>query len=80
MTLLKSTLAAIPNYYLSLLTIPVSMATKIEMCFCNFLWNDMEEHHRYYLMDWNTIVRPLNCGGLGLRLIREHNNKVLLSC
>lgn len=37
LTLLKSTLASIPNYYLSLFTIPGSVAGVIEARFRNFL-------------------------------------------
>lgn len=55
LTLLKSTLAlaSIPNYYLSLFTIPVLMATRIGSKFHNFLWNDSVSYHHYHLLDWN---------------------------
>lgn len=75
---LKATLASIPNYYLSLLTIPGSIAGVIEVRFRNFLWNDEMDHHRYHLVDWNSICRSLGCGGLGVRSIREHNRVLLV--
>lgn len=77
LTLLKSTMASIPNYYLSLFTILGVVAYDIESKFQNFLWNDIENHHRYHLVDWKTIYRPLRCGDLGIRSVREHNRVML---
>lgn len=77
LTLLKSTLASIPNYYLSLLTIPSSVASVIETRFRNFLWNDLEDHQRFHLVDWKSICRPLGYGGLGIRSIKDHNMVLL---
>jgi hypothetical protein len=37
LTLLKSTLSSLPTYYLSLFTIPISVANRIEMIQHNFL-------------------------------------------
>lgn len=49
--LIKSVLASIPNYYLSLFTIPASVAKRIESNFRNFLWNDLEVGRKYHLVD-----------------------------
>lgn len=78
MTLLKATLAAIPNYILSLYSIPTLVANKIESMFKKFIWVDYTEHHRYHLVDWNTCCKPMSKGGLGIRRIQMHN-KVLLA-
>lgn len=78
LTLLKSTLASIPNYYLSSFTIRGAVANDIKVKLRNFLWNDMKNQHRYHLVEWKTICKPLGCGGLGVRSIREHN-KVMLA-
>lgn len=37
LTLIKATLAAMPNYFISLFTIPISMANRIEVMFRKFL-------------------------------------------
>lgn len=59
LTLLKSTLAPIPSYFLSLLIILASVANRIERMFRNFLWNDSDSHHRYHLVDWKSICKLL---------------------
>lgn len=41
LTLIKSSLASILNYFLSLFTIPAFVVNKIELSFKNFLWNEL---------------------------------------
>lgn len=77
LTLIKSSLPSIPNYFLFLFTIPTSVANKIEMWFNNFLWNDSVEHHRYHLVDWEMVYRSIQESGLGIRRIRSHNRVLL---
>lgn len=45
LTLIKTTSAAIPNYFLSLFTILTSVANNIETKFRNFLGTDEPNHH-----------------------------------
>lgn len=68
---------SIPNYLISLFTIPISMALKIEFIFRNFLWNDFVDCHHFYLVDWKMICRPVMCVGLGIRQMRHHNHALL---
>lgn len=76
LTLIKSSLANIMNYFLLLLMVPISVTNKMELKFRN-LWNDLVEHHRYHLIGWNMVCRPLREGGLGIRRIRNHNRELL---
>lgn len=69
LTLVKATLVVIPNYFLSLFTIPASVVNRMETIFKRFIWNDGSDHNRYHLMDWNTCCTPLNNGGLDIRKI-----------
>lgn len=75
--LIKATLVVISNYFLSLFTITVSMANRIESMFRRFLWHDEVEHHKYHLVEWNTYYKPISLGGLGIRRIRIHNKALL---
>lgn len=63
LTLVKATLAAMPNYLLSPFTIPVFEANRMESMFKRFIWDDDLDHHMYCLVDWNTCCRPFNNWG-----------------
>lgn len=77
LTLVKATLAVMPNCFLSFLTILSSIASRMETLFRNFLWNDSAEKHRYHLVNWNSCCRLLKNGDLGIRRIRDHNRALL---
>ena len=62
-TLLKSTLFSLRTYYLSLFTIPMHVANKIEKLQRNFLWGDSKTH----LVGWDKVCTPLENGELGVR-------------
>lgn len=79
LTLIKATLATMPNYFLSLFTIPVAVANRIETFFRRFFWDNTDDHHRYHLVEWSICCRSLlNKGGLGIRCIRDHNRALLV--
>ena len=61
LTLLKSTLSSLPTYYLSLFTIPLHVADKIEKLQRDFLWGDSKAH----LVGWDKVCAPMESGGLG---------------
>lgn len=67
LTQVKATLVSMPNYFLSLFTIPSLVANKMEALFRNFLWNDSAEHHKYHLVDWKSCCKPMEYWGLGIR-------------
>jgi hypothetical protein len=48
LTLLKSTLASFPTYYLSLFSVPVSVADRIEKIQHNFLWGGLGDEFKHH--------------------------------
>lgn len=52
----------------------MSVSNMIEVVIRNFFWNDVEEHKRFHLMDWASVCRSVEFGGLGIRKIKFHNH------
>lgn len=62
--LIKSMLVNLSIYYLSILTIPVSIANKLEKFQCRFLWGDEEGSRKYHLVRWEEVKKPVCERGL----------------
>jgi hypothetical protein len=77
LTLLKSTLSSLPTYFLSLFTIPVSVANRIEKHQRNFLWGGMGDEFKHHLVKWDTVCTPKAEGGLGIRSLVLFNRALL---
>ena len=75
-TLIKSTLASIPIYLLSLIRIPKSVAKRIEKLQREFLGGGSLEG-KAHLINWKLVCSPKEEGGLGIRKI-DLLNKALL--
>ena len=73
LSLLKSTLSSLPTYYLSLFTIPMHVANKIERVQRDFLWEDSKLN----LVGWNKVCAPLENCGLGVRKLTTFNKALL---
>ena len=56
LTLLKSTLSSLPIYYLSLFTIPVAVANRLERIQRKFLWGSSEECFKHSLVAWEKVL------------------------
>ena len=64
--LLKSTLSSLPTYFfLSLFTIPKSVAARLESIQRNFIWGSSEGSFKYPLVAWEKVCLPVEMGGLG---------------
>ena len=62
-TLLKSMLSCLPTYFLSLFTIPMSIAKRLERIQRNFLWGDSELDPKHHLIGWDSVCSSINYGG-----------------
>jgi hypothetical protein len=80
LTLLKSTLSSLLTYYLSLFTIPASVANRIEKIQRNFLWGGKEFGTNIHLLNWDTVCSPITQGGLGVRKLAIFNKALLGKC
>jgi hypothetical protein len=77
LTLIKSTLSSLSTYFLSLFSIPSSVAHQIEKLQRDFLWGGLGDEFKYHLVNWHAICTPIQQGGLGLRQLIPFNQALL---
>ena len=77
LTLLKSTHSSLSTYYLSLFTVPKTVAGRLERVQRNFLWGSSKECFKYPLVAWEKVCLPLELGGLGIRKLVSFNQALL---
>jgi hypothetical protein len=75
--LIKSTLANIPTYYMSLFKISVKVANCIKKLQRDFLWGGVGEEFKYHLVKWSKVCSSLSEGGLSLRKLMDFNRALL---
>ena len=76
-TLIKSTLASIPVYQLSLFQMPKLVAKRLEKLQMDFLWGGGSLERKIHLINWEVVCTQKEKGGLGIRKI-DLLNKALL--
>jgi hypothetical protein len=77
LTLIKSTLFNLPNYYLSLFPIPKGVAHRLEKIQRDFLWGGLGEEFKFHLVNWKQICTPIQIGRLGIRNLVLFNQALL---
>ncbi|XVF79317.1 hypothetical protein PTKIN_Ptkin14bG0211600 [Pterospermum kingtungense] len=77
LTLINSILSSLPNYYLSLFQIPVSVKNKLEMKIRRFLWGGSLEVRRIHWVNWNTVCKHKSQGGIGIMDLSLKNHSLL---
>lgn len=77
MTLIKSSLASLPLYYMSLFMVPKGVIEKIAKIQRRFLWSGDMDKKALSLVAWNIVELPKEFGGLGIGNM-VHRNIALL--
>lgn len=75
--LLKSVLAAIPNYAMSCFKLPASLCKQIQSLLTQFWWDANLEKRKMCWVAWSTLTKPKYAGGLGFKDIESFNDAVL---
>ena len=73
LTLLKSSLWSLSIYFMSLYTIPVSIARSLEKIIRDFLWPNNGVTKGLHWVKWGDVCRPKRQGGLGIRPLCQMN-------
>ncbi|RVW65252.1 putative ribonuclease H protein [Vitis vinifera] len=76
-TLIKSTLASMPLYQLSLFRMPKGVARRLEKLQRDFLWGGRSTERKAHLVSWEKVCVSKEKGGLGLRKIVQLNKALL---
>ncbi|KAM0057622.1 putative RNA-directed DNA polymerase [Helianthus debilis subsp. tardiflorus] len=76
-TLIKSVLESLPNYYLSLLKAPLSVVNKLQAIIKIFLWSGGSSVRKLHWVAWDRTSAPIDKGGLGLADLRDINTALL---
>ena len=79
LTLLKSCLASIPIYLLSVIKFPKWAIENINSQMANFLWNDAENKSKYHLSNWQSLAQKKDFGGWDIPDLRNINLCLLAS-
>ncbi|KAJ9681941.1 hypothetical protein PVL29_018030 [Vitis rotundifolia] len=76
-TLIKSTLANMPVYQMSLFCMPNSVARRLEKLQRDFLWGGGNLERKAHLVNWETVCMDKEKGGLGIRKLNLLNKALL---
>ncbi|XP_074283636.1 uncharacterized protein LOC141608172 [Silene latifolia] len=77
LVIVKSVLNSLHSYWASMFVIPKGIIKNIEAVCRNFLWDNSADYRRTPLVGWDTICRPKDEGGLGLK-DQESWNKAMV--
>jgi hypothetical protein len=77
--LVRSVLASIPLYLMSVIKFPKWAITLINSQMAHCLWDDYGGHHRYHLANWGLVTLKKEYGGLGVPSLAEMNMCLLAS-
>ncbi|KAK3189921.1 hypothetical protein Dsin_029482 [Dipteronia sinensis] len=77
LVLIKSVLASLPNYFLSIFKVPVGVAKTIKKLQRSFFWEDGAEKRKTHLVSWENICLSKKSGGLGVGRVLDKNKSLL---
>ena len=78
LTLIKSVMGNLPNYFFSLFKAPQGVIDKLESIRRRFLWGGDDNTRKIHWVAWEKVVAPKNKGGLGVGSIKTLNIGLLV--
>lgn len=74
-TLSKSVLSSIPNFFMQLERLPSKMHKELDMLVHNYVWGVFGQQMKIHLLNWNTLCKPKKIGGGGGRVEQSKPDK-----
>ena len=76
-TVIKTTMASMPLYQMSLFRMPKIVARRLEKLQRDFLWGGSNLEKKAHLVNWEVVCADKEKGGLGLRKLALLNKALL---
>ena len=77
-TLIKSTITAIPAYVMQSARLPRSVCDELDKKIRRFLWGGTALERKPHLVAWGKVIQEKAHGGLGIRSMRQLNTAFLM--
>ncbi|GMI95158.1 hypothetical protein HRI_003185100 [Hibiscus trionum] len=77
LVLIKSVLASLPIYYMSIFQIPSEVVKKMNNIMENFLWGASVSQRKIHWVKWSDVCLPFDKGGLNIRNLTIQNRAQL---
>ena len=78
MTLIQSTLSSIPYFAMQTAKLPRSLCDNLDRKIRGFLWGGNAKQRKVHNVNWETVTKSKDCGGLGLRSMRQMNTAFMM--
>ena len=77
MILIQASSLAIPSYVMYSNFLPKKILKGIDRVNRNFLWGSSNHTRKMHWVNWDTVTKPKNSSGLGLKSARGRNTALL---
>lgn len=71
LVLIKHVLSSMPIYLLAVTDIPELVFKKIDSILANFFWGSSDYGRKRHWVNWKSVCKPVQEGGLGVRILRD---------
>ncbi|GJV42590.1 putative RNA-directed DNA polymerase, eukaryota, reverse transcriptase zinc-binding domain protein [Tanacetum coccineum] len=78
LSLIKSVLGSLGNYYLSIFKVPETVVKSLESLRASFFWGSFEDSKKLAWVKWSNILASLDKEGLGVGSLKAFNMSLLL--